>query len=115
MPKVTNKTDRAVVLGNWRVLPNSSKVVDRMGHIYDQLPAEVAYSVKAKQLAGLFVLDLEGYTSTPKAVVPTPPKIAAPAPPPEVKVADAPSVEAPKPQFTSHKRRSGKRDLDEGR
>jgi hypothetical protein len=85
MAKVTNLTDRGVKLRKWRVLPNSSKVVDQEGHIHDSLPDEVAYCRQAKALADEGVLKLAGYTPAKlrkkvqenpgaKPIVPDPPK-----------------------------------------
>ena len=38
MAKVTNRTDRGINIRGWRVLPNSSKVVDHGGHIHEVMP-----------------------------------------------------------------------------
>lgn len=66
MAKVTNNTSRGVSFRGWRVLPNSGKIVDRMGHVRDTMPDHDAYCPLAKRLADDGILTLEGYTPRSK-------------------------------------------------
>jgi len=62
MVKVTNKTGRVVPLARWKVLPNSSKLLDARGHHQDAMPEEIAFSSTAKRLADAGLLSIEGYS-----------------------------------------------------
>lgn len=78
MAKVTNLTDRVQSFLRWKVMPNSSKLIDPRGAIVDVMPDHLAYSPEGKGLADQGFLELEGYTP-PKPEAPK-----APPPPPVV-------------------------------
>ena len=61
MPKVTNKTKRGIPLGGYRVLPDSSNVLDPTGVMVKGLPFAVAMSNGARRLADIGDLVIEGY------------------------------------------------------
>lgn len=88
MPKVTNLTDRGVSLFRHRLLPNSHKAVRNDGKVVEDLPAEVVYSKKAKDLHAKGVLKIEGLGK--------PMKVSEVKPAPEAPKASAPKAEARK-------------------
>ena len=85
MPKVENLTSRGISLARWRLLPNGSAVISPSGQPAAELPAEVAYSSRAKAMADQGLIAIPGYTvGQPKAakiIIRTEPKVKA-----EVKV-----------------------------
>jgi hypothetical protein len=60
MPKVRNDTSRAVPLCRWRILPDN-RVINPLGEIKDELPADIAYGPQAKRLADQKIIAIEGY------------------------------------------------------
>jgi len=71
MAKVTNLTDRGVLLLRWRILPkNQGGVMDPSGNRVESVPADVAYSPQAKRLANKGILKIEGYGIKSPPVVP---------------------------------------------
>lgn len=79
MPKVENLTSVGVSLANWRILPNGGEVISPTGQRGTSLPADVAFSPRAKRMADQGLIAIEGYTAggpkSAKIIVKTAPKV----------------------------------------
>jgi hypothetical protein len=64
MAKVTNLTERTVLLHHWKVLPKGSRLLNPQGVEKDSMPDVLAYSPSGKHLADQGQLELEGYIPT---------------------------------------------------
>jgi hypothetical protein len=60
MAKVLNTTDRPLPVDRWVLYANSTKCIDRQGHIKEELPDNVAFGPGIKHLLSLGLVALEG-------------------------------------------------------
>jgi hypothetical protein len=59
--KVFNNTDRALLVERWTIFPQSTKCVNQLGKIREELPDEVAYSSVVQRLEALGVIKLPSF------------------------------------------------------
>lgn len=60
MPKVRNDSRKAITLCRWKILPDN-RLLNPLGEIKDELPANIAYGPQAKRLADEKLIAIEGY------------------------------------------------------
>jgi len=71
MPSVQNESGEILFVRGWRILPDS-RIIDPVGDIKSELPAEIAYSAQVKRLVEQELLYVEGYGEPPPAPEPDP-------------------------------------------